>query len=268
MSSTKNFIHRNLFKNAALYYARYRLPYPPKFFKVVKDDLCLNGGGRLLDLGCGTGQLAIPLAKYFEEVIAMDPDPEMLRVGKIQAKKVGVRNIKWVLGADRDVTTKMGIFHLVTMGSSFHWMNQPVLLRILDKVIDPRGGIVISTNVGVNVWNPHYPWQETVKSVIQKHLGEKRRAGSGYYNKEARFETVLRRSAFKKWKKLRIPQEITWDIRHILGYLYSTSFCSRRFLGNKIKAFEYDMKKNLLRINPIGKFKAKSFLEAMFVWRK
>jgi cyclopropane fatty-acyl-phospholipid synthase-like methyltransferase len=31
----------------------------------------LNGKGRLLDLGCRTDELAIPLAKYFENVVAI-----------------------------------------------------------------------------------------------------------------------------------------------------------------------------------------------------
>ena len=38
----------------------------------------LDGTGRLLDLGCGTGQLVIPLAAHVAEAVGMDPEPEML----------------------------------------------------------------------------------------------------------------------------------------------------------------------------------------------
>jgi tRNA/tmRNA/rRNA uracil-C5-methylase (TrmA/RlmC/RlmD family) len=47
----------------------------------------------LLDLGCGTGQLALPLAKYFEEVIGMDPEPEMIVEAEAAAKCLSIKNV-------------------------------------------------------------------------------------------------------------------------------------------------------------------------------
>ncbi|NWF61315.1 MAG: class I SAM-dependent methyltransferase [Fischerella sp.] len=55
-----------------------------------------DGKGRLLDLGCGTELLTLPLAKYFKEVVGIDPEPQILTEAKVQANKAEVKNVTWV----------------------------------------------------------------------------------------------------------------------------------------------------------------------------
>ncbi len=76
----------SLFAGTSEYYTKYRPKYPQKLldkiintFEPSKDDV-------VLDLGCGTGELAIPLSQYFGKVIAWDPDPEMLGSAKRLSK--------------------------------------------------------------------------------------------------------------------------------------------------------------------------------------
>ncbi|WP_207714417.1 hypothetical protein [Scytonema sp. UIC 10036] len=52
--------HPTLFQGAAWYYARYRSKYPQDLFDLLAQRFQLNGRGRLLDLGCGAGLIAIP----------------------------------------------------------------------------------------------------------------------------------------------------------------------------------------------------------------
>ena len=70
--------YRDTFRSTGWHYARFRRGYPDAVFELLRQKFGLDGTGRLLDLGCGTGQLAMPLAREFEEVVAMDPEPEML----------------------------------------------------------------------------------------------------------------------------------------------------------------------------------------------
>ena len=67
-----------MFKGAAPYYARYRPGYPPELLDQLAVAAGLDGTGRLLDLGCGPGPLAVPLARHFDEVVAVDVEAEML----------------------------------------------------------------------------------------------------------------------------------------------------------------------------------------------
>ncbi|MGW5384901.1 class I SAM-dependent methyltransferase [Nocardia sp. NPDC003963] len=67
-----------LFAGTAWHYARYRPGYPESLFDDLIRRFRLDGTGRLLDLGCGTGQLTLPLAAHFAEAVGVDPEPEML----------------------------------------------------------------------------------------------------------------------------------------------------------------------------------------------
>jgi hypothetical protein len=49
----------DLLLGAAKYYERYRVPYPQEVFDWIVNEYRLDGCGRLLDGGCGTGQAAV-----------------------------------------------------------------------------------------------------------------------------------------------------------------------------------------------------------------
>ena len=53
----------------------------------------LTGAKTALDIGCGTGNLAIPLARRLQKVHALDFSPEMLRFLEINRQRAGLDNI-------------------------------------------------------------------------------------------------------------------------------------------------------------------------------
>ena len=62
-----------LFRGTAWHYARFRPGCPDALLDLLVERFGLDGDGRLLDVGCGTGQLSLPLAGYVREVVGMDP---------------------------------------------------------------------------------------------------------------------------------------------------------------------------------------------------
>lgn len=61
-----------LFEGTAWHYARYRPGYPEVFFDDLIRRFGLDGTGRLLDLGCGTGQLTVPLVFELKGLMTSD----------------------------------------------------------------------------------------------------------------------------------------------------------------------------------------------------
>ncbi|MCB9652994.1 MAG: class I SAM-dependent methyltransferase [Deltaproteobacteria bacterium] len=158
----------------------------------------------VLDLGCGTGQIAIPLVQRGVPVHAVDPDVEMLAEGLRVEASVGAVGVAWRRGDDRALT-QLGLpkLQLCTMGDSFHWTDREALMTDLDGLVGPNGGVVVlSTGPGGWFDGGRYPWSDVTKEVIQEFLGPKRRAGSGFYHhSDVRHEVVLAHSPFRKVSK-------------------------------------------------------------------
>ena len=56
-------------------------------------------GKRVLDVGCGDGRFALGVAPYASKVVGIDPDPEAIAAARTSARKSGVRNARFMVGA-------------------------------------------------------------------------------------------------------------------------------------------------------------------------
>ena len=262
---------KDLFKGTAGYYARHRPGYPDAFLTHVKERFQLDGRGRLLDVGCGTGRLTLPLAKHFKEVVAMDPEPEMLAEAAVLARRLDVANVTWVEGGSGDLEAlgpRLGTFHVVTMGESFHWMDRDATLQTLSGMVAHDGGIVIAwSHVDASI--PVNEWLNVANEVVKTWLGEARRAGSGYYvHPEERHEEVLARSPFKRMETCCFDYRQRRDLDSIVGFLYSTSYASPAVLGEKRGPFERDLRQVLIDLEPSGEFQEEVSVGATLAWRE
>ncbi|ANZ35583.1 hypothetical protein BBK82_05300 [Lentzea guizhouensis] len=104
------------------FYARFRPGYPPPVVDALVAKLGLTRDHAVLDLGCGTGQLAAPLSRHVRRVLAVDPEPDML------AHAPALPNVEWHLGSDADVPD-LGPFEAVVVGQALHWMDHERLFR-------------------------------------------------------------------------------------------------------------------------------------------
>lgn len=240
-----------LFAGTAWHYARYRPDYPQPLFAHFAAAYDLDGSGRALDLGCGAGQLTFGLAPYFAQIIGMDPDLEMLHEARRAAGDAGLANLQFIAGSSWDLAPSLGAFRLVTMGDAFHWMDRDAVLHTLYELLTPGGGVAI---VSHTLATPE-GYQELVDATLKRFLGEKRRAGQGYYSHPPeRHEVVLRRSAFTMLAPWSYERRQNWSVAQILGYLYSTSYAARRLFGDQIEHFESELTRRLLELNPDGTF--------------
>ena len=245
---------RELFKGAAWYYARFRPPYPEEVFQILVRRFHLDGKGALLDLGCGPGDLAIPLHKYFARVYAVDVDADMLQEGKEKAEHSGADNVEWIQDRAEEAAANCGQVRLVTIGKAFHWMDERAVLSAVYPHIEKGGGIVLLGETG-SMWAGTKEWQTTLISVVKKYLGQERRAGKGMANlTEDRWNDLLQEYCGNVESLKVTTTSDRWAVDTLLGYLYSTSFCSKALLGENVKSFEEDMRKTLLKLNPSGIF--------------
>jgi len=263
--------YRDTFRSTGWHYARFRRGYPDAVFELFRQKFGLDGTGRLLDLGCGTGQLAMPLAREFEEVVAMDPEPEMLSEAVALGRGRGIANIVWreAGSADlEDLRPALGAFRLVTMGNSFHWMDRDATLRTLHGMVTPGGGIAILGSGGSDsTWTPPET-PAVMDAVVKRWLGEVRRAGSGTYEHPSeRHEVVVARSPFRGLEIHAVSHGEDWTVDGLVGSLYSSSYASPFVLGANREAFESDLRTRLAALEPSGSFREEVTHHAILAWR-
>lgn len=122
-------------------------------------------------------------------------------------------------------------------------MDQEQVLNDLDGLVRDNGGIAVLGDK--SFWTGDEEWQHAVKKVIQKYLGEERRAGKGRFkDSKEPWEAIIARSAFHFFRKENVVVEREWNTKGIIGYLFSTSFAAPRLFGNKLNDFRRDVKKH------------------------
>ncbi|KQL50871.1 methyltransferase [Heyndrickxia shackletonii] len=246
-----------LFKGAAPYYSKYRPIYPSSLIRYLVDKFSLNGEQQLLDLGCGTGHLTIRFSDWCKKIVGIDRESEMIEEARRVHQEIRIGNIDWYIGTlEKYKQEQNEKFHLVTIAKAFHWMDRSKILEELYEMVTDSGGVAIIDN-----YEPEKklePWQNRLNKVIEKWYGQDRRAGNSIYTHPTMsHEEVLSNSNFNLEIHHLPTYEITWTIDSILGNLYSTSYGSKRFLGDNIVLFERELREALLNLNQSGEFKEK-----------
>jgi SAM-dependent methyltransferase len=80
MTDTDREMLRTTFGQDAELYDQCRPSYPPPLFTDLATLAGLGPHARVLEIGCGTGQATLPLAKLGCTVVAMDLSPDMAAV--------------------------------------------------------------------------------------------------------------------------------------------------------------------------------------------
>jgi ubiquinone/menaquinone biosynthesis C-methylase UbiE len=253
-----------LFDGAAAYYARYRV-YPQAIFDELLRTFGLDGTGRLLDIATGTGQLAVPLAKYFADVMALDPDAEMLVHAQKAGREAGARNIAFVRALAEDLPLGLGVFRLATVGTALHWMDREKVLEIVYDMLEPAGAIAV---VGAAWTEGRYDGVDpraVYGEIVARYLGPERRAGAAKFNTPMEpHADVIARTRFGEPEQIVVPHVAEQTADDIVGLLFSTSFANRRLLGDDAEAFEQDVRRALADAEPSGVFRFHSDYEIVY----
>ena len=257
-----------LFEGTARFYAQHRAAYPDELIEQIVHEFDLDGTGRLLDLGCGTGLLTIPLAPHSDSAAGLDPDADMLAEARRQARSAHIANVRWALDGSEGLERRkadLGRFRLVTFGNSFHWMDREATLESLNGMVDPDGGVAV-IDFGGSVWSGSEEWHRAATDVIRRWLGDQRRAGPGrtYAEPDERHEAVIARSPFRRVRVVSGHAERTLTLDEVVGGLYSTSFASKALLGDRQPRFESDLRSTLTSIVSDGKFHERNSYSAIF----
>jgi SAM-dependent methyltransferase len=152
-------------------YAKYRPGYAPSIVEqivaMVKEPI------DAVDVGAGTGIWSRQLAKAVRRVIAVEPNAEMRQHGEHDCAGL---NIAFHDGSGEQTGLPAASADLLTMASSFHWVDFERGLAEFHRVLKPGGRFLA-------LWNPRVvdanPLFRTIEDQIRVLKPDLKRVSSG-----------------------------------------------------------------------------------------
>jgi ubiquinone/menaquinone biosynthesis C-methylase UbiE len=122
-----------------------RLVGAPARRQIVIDRAQLRAGQRVLDIGCGTGSLAVALkrAEPQLEVVGLDPDPKALERARRKAERARV-HVQFEQGFGGAIPHADATFARVFSSFMLHHLEPEAQLQLLQealRVLEPGGSL-------------------------------------------------------------------------------------------------------------------------------
>ncbi len=207
------------------FYHQYRRGYPPEVIDTLTGALGLTADDVVIDLGCGTGQLTLPIARRVRAVAGIDPEPDMLARARQAAAEQGVANASWLLGADTDIPALAALLGdrraaAVTIAQALHWMRYRELIPALVPLLRPGGGIAVITN-GTPMWLQDSPWSQALRSFLEQWLGTSPTSTCGTDDaSQQRYRDTMTEAGLDV-TETRYDYTSELDLHHLIGGVYS-----------------------------------------------
>ena len=136
------------FNEVAALYDRARPPYPA----AVVDDLlalaALRAGDRVLEIGCGTGQITVPLAARGLRITALEPGPDLAAIAR--ARLTPYPDAAVMQHRFEDYQLPAEPFDVVVSATAFHWVDPAIRVSKAVAALTPGGFLaIIDTHWGV-----------------------------------------------------------------------------------------------------------------------
>lgn len=130
------------FGRTAVDYERFRPGFPDVLFERFLGDGWVTPGQRVLDLGTGTGTLALGLAARGLEAVGIDVAPELLDVARSSARDHEL-SARFLERPAEATGLDSNAFEVVTAGQCWWWFDEAKALAEVDRVLVVGGRLII-----------------------------------------------------------------------------------------------------------------------------
>ncbi len=234
----------DLFRGSAGYYDRYRLPYPEAMVDDLVRRVQVSQHGRLLDLACGTGQLAFPLRRWFSEVWAVDQEPDMVEVVRAKAAAGGAGEVRAIVSSAETLRAEPEYFELAVVGNAFHRLDRDLTAGRVLGWLRPGGHLALCWSS--QPFSGEGDWQRALAALLDRWmtaLGAQGRIPAGWdLARQRRSDLqVLSDAGFEPTGNYEFPVGHRWTLPELAGLIRSTSFLPASVLGDQGAAFDADL---------------------------
>jgi SAM-dependent methyltransferase len=201
---------RRGFEREADAYERGRPRYPPPAIEWIAQQLGVEPGRSVVDVGAGTGKLTKPLLRFGAEVTAVEPVAGMRTVLQRECSEVRALD-----GTAEAIPLPDACADAIIVGQAFHWFDAAAALREFHRVLRPGGRLGL-------VWNlrdRRQPLQREIDEITEPLRGDTPSQAQGRWW-SAFSETQL----FAPLDELTLPFELEMAPETFVDRIMSISF--------------------------------------------
>ncbi|WP_238012150.1 class I SAM-dependent methyltransferase [Dactylosporangium sp. AC04546] len=203
--------------------------------------------GRLLDLACGTGQLAFALQDSFAEIWAVDQELDMVRLVTAKAARGG-HVVRAITSSAEELSAESASFELITIGNAFQRLRRDEVARRALEWLCPGGHLALCWSS--SPWTGDAGWQTALNAVLDEWRSQlnvcDRLPQDWEGARRARPDlAVLADAGFELIGHYEFQVEHRWTVAELAGFVYSTSFLAAPVFGDRAPAFEADLANRL-----------------------
>ena len=137
---------RGTFDEAALLYDEVRPGYPEDLFDDVVSLSGIPAGGRILEIGCGTGQATVPFARRGYRVLCVELGENLAALARRNLEAYPQAEVH--IGPFEEWRLQEETFDLAVSATAFHWLDPEVAYPKVAGALRHRGALAL-------FWNEH-----------------------------------------------------------------------------------------------------------------
>jgi ubiquinone/menaquinone biosynthesis C-methylase UbiE len=136
-----------VFDEIAVEYDRRRPAYPDELIDQACQVAGIGSGDRVLEVGCGSGQLTRGLAARGLHVTALEPGKNLMALARQNLEGAG--EVDFVNAQFEEALLPRGQFRAVFSASAFHWVDPEVSWQKAADVLAPGGTLALVQYFGL-----------------------------------------------------------------------------------------------------------------------
>ena len=140
-----------------------RPEYPAAFFDFLYNDAAFKTEDVIADIGCGTGKVTRHFLERGNQVIAVEPDIDMLSIANEKLNKYP-NYISSLRYADDTFIESASIDHIFC-GNSYHWFCRKTVVPEFKRILRQNGTIVIA-----NLGNGINKYDDALEKIYKKYV--------------------------------------------------------------------------------------------------
>ena len=139
---------KTTFDEAASLYDEVRPGYPEDLFDDVVSLSGIPAGGKILEIGCGTGQATVPFARRGYRILCIELGENLAAVARRNLE--GYPNADVRTGAFEESALQEGAFYLAISATAFHWLDPAVAYPKVAGALRDGGSLALFWNIHVH----------------------------------------------------------------------------------------------------------------------